>query len=87
MSANAVPIVGFEVQFSADEAVTLLRAIAVAKQKAAGMDDFDDLELLRQRIYHRMYRDGHDSLPKPAARIYSSAGRIQVCTDEESAAA
>jgi hypothetical protein len=45
-----------QIQFSADEAITVLRLLATARRKAASIDERDDLEFLHGRIYDRMYR-------------------------------
>jgi hypothetical protein len=44
------------IQFTTDEAASLLRALAIARQKAARIDERDDLEVLHGRIYDLVYR-------------------------------
>ena len=46
-----------QIQFTIGEASALLRALASARQKAAGSDERDDLELLHGRIYDLTYRN------------------------------
>jgi cobalamin biosynthesis protein CbiG len=51
-----------DMQFTTDEASALLRALAIARQRANGIDERDDLELLHGRIYDAVYRtQRHDS--------------------------
>jgi hypothetical protein len=45
-----------EIQFTTDEATSLLRVLAIARQKAASIDDRDELEVLHGRIYDLVYR-------------------------------
>jgi hypothetical protein len=50
-----------QMQFSADEAIVLMRVLAVAKRKATSIDERDDLEILHGRIYDQMYRSQRQS--------------------------
>jgi hypothetical protein len=46
-----------EVRFSGQEAIILLKAIALAKHRGAGSGESDELEMLRCRIYGELYGD------------------------------
>src|SRR5262245_50901903 len=67
-----------QIQFSADEAITVMRLLASARRNAASIDVRDDLEFLHERIYDRMYRTqkqdgppaGSDSLRVGGAQIH-----------------
>jgi hypothetical protein len=43
-------------QFSAGEAIALMRVLAIGRRKATSIDERDDLEMLYGRIYDQMYR-------------------------------
>jgi hypothetical protein len=63
-----------KVECSVAEAITLLLAIAIAKQRATSIDHRDDLELLRQRICARM---------RGTQRVLFSAGRIEASSGRQ----
>ena len=60
-------------QFRPNEASTLLRALAIARQKAASTNERDDLELLHGRIYDLVYRNR-----KQGARVAPRARVVQI---------
>jgi hypothetical protein len=43
-------------QFTTDEGASVLRALAITRQKAARIDERGDLEVLHGRIYDLVYR-------------------------------
>ena len=79
-----------EMHFSTDEAVALMRALAIARQKATSMEQRDDLELLHGRIYEQMYRSERqimrveigEWLPTRTAQIHSFPSRHQIHATE-----
>jgi len=84
MSEQTTSIYDIEMKITTAEAAALMRALALAQRTAADASDHDDLQLLRQRIY---LQASEAQRPKPAARIYSTAGLIRVWDDEAGAAA
>jgi hypothetical protein len=44
-----------DVRFTTDEAISLMRAIAAKKVREPDADKRDDLELIRLRLYDRLY--------------------------------